>query len=758
MLNETVRRKYTAMYVAMGLMFALLAGQLYRLQIVEGGKYVALAENNRVRNVQIKAPRGVIYERNGTRLVLNNPSYNVSITAADLPDVNCAVQNIEGSKVLQELSALLAPRVDGAAKVPYVIALKPAELAAANEESLSLLGAPKQGEVANLLSNILQLHADNLRTPINDLMQNYGTSQSIFPVRKDVTAEQAQAIQAVADQLPGISVFTEVEYNFLKGFEDCLKPVVVQQVGYDTMQSLSVQVSKLRGVTVSPEPVRHYVDGPLYSHLLGYVGRISEEEYTAAQVQYGEEANPYGKDDTIGKTGLEASLDEQLRGKKGMQSVVVNSHEQVVSELAYQAPITGNNVTLTIDAKLQAAVTDALRRGLENAKVKAGVAIVVRVSDGQVLSMVSLPSYDNNLFTRGIKQQDFDSLLHDPTLPMFNRAVGGSYPPGSTYKMISAAAALQEGVVNVDTKLVCPGLIEVPFTGNETRRNPYRDWRAAGHGTINVIEALMVSSDVFFYITAGPRQEDQVIKKSDGTRQVIWTRYYHPNGRTPFEFNGLGIQRLSNYARAFGLGSKTGIGLPGESAGLVPDQSWKDTVDPSNPWSLGDTLVTAIGQGYNLVTPLQLVNVTAAVANGGTLYKPQLVEKITGPNGELVQGYTPQVLGQVPVSPENLAIVREGMRQVVVNQTRGTAAQRITLKSFEWAGKTGTAEFGDIIRMEKDKEIRRAHAWFTAFAPFDKPEIAVVVLLEGGEESLEGSTFAVPVTDEILKAYFKVDK
>jgi penicillin-binding protein 2 len=524
------------------------------------------------------------------------------------------------------------------------------------------------------------------------------------------------------------------------------------------MQSLEVQISKLHGVTVSPEPMRHYVDGPLYSHLLGYVGQISEEEYTAAQEQYGAANNPYGKDDYIGKTGLEASLDDQLRGKKGVQSVIVNSHEQVVSEVAYQAPITGNNVTLTLDAKLQRAVTDAMRKGLDNAKVKAGVAIVLRVSDGQVLAMVSLPSYDNNLFTRGIKQQEFDTLLHDPTLPMFNRAVGGAYPPGSTYKMITAAAALQEDVVKVDTPLVCPGYIEVPFTANEAKRNLYKDWRAAGHGTINIIEALTVSSDVFFYITAGPHQEDRVIKKSDGTRQIVYTRYYTPGARTAIEFNGLGIERLANYARAFGLGSKTGITLPGESPGLVPDQHWKDSVDPANPWSLGDTLVTAIGQGYNLVTPLQLVNVTAAVANGGTLYKPQLVEKITGPNGELVQGYTPQVLGQVPVSPENLAVVREGMRQVIVNQAKGTAATHITLKSFEWAGKTGTAEFGEPIRIDKGKEVRRAHAWFTAFAPFDKPEIAVVVLLEGGEESLEGSTFAVPVTDEIMKAYFKVDK
>lgn len=757
MLNETVKRKYTPMYVVMGLMFALLAGQLYRLQIVEGGKYVQLAEHNRLRTVPAKATRGVLYDRHGNRLVVNNPSYNVSVTAADLPDVNCAVQNIEGSKVLQDLASILAPRADGVAKVPYVLALRPSELAAANEEALQLTGVVRQGEVANLLSNILQLHADNLRTPINDTMKNYGSSQSVFLIRKDVTAEQAQAIEAVADALPGISVYSEVEYNFIKSFEDCLKPVVVQQVSYETMQSVAVQINKLRGVSVSPEPMRHYVDGPLYSHLLGYVGQISDEEYTAAEEKYGPEANPYGKGDKVGKTGLEATLDEHLRGKKGVQSVIVNSHEQVVSEVAYQAPITGNNVTLTLDANLQKAVTEAMRKGLDSAKVKAGVAIVMRVDDGQILSMVSLPSYDNNLFTRGIKQQEFDTLMQDPTLPMFNRAISGAYPPGSTFKMITASAALQEGVVTVDTRFYCPGFIQVPITTNENVRMPFRDWRPNGHGTINVIDALTVSSDVFFYIATGPRQEDRVVKKSDGTREITWLRYYTPGSAKPIEFNGLGIEKLNSYAEAFGLGRKTGIDLPGEVSGLAPDPEWKTSLDPVNGWSLGDTLFTSIGQGDNLVTPLQLVNVTAAVANGGTLYRPQLVQKITGPNGEVVQDYQPQALGQVPVSQENLGLVREGMRQVIVNP-KGTAATHITLKSIEWAGKTGTAEFGDPIRIDKGKEVRRAHAWFTAFAPYDRPEIAVVVLLEGGEESLEGSTFAVPVTDEILKAYFKVEK
>jgi penicillin-binding protein 2 len=396
-------------------------------------------------------------------------------------------------------------------------------------------------------------------------------------------------------------------------------------------------------------------------------------------------------------------------------------------------------------------VTQALADGLVKANVKSGVAVVLRVDNGQVLSLVSLPSYDNNLFSSGISQVDFDKLNTDPTLPMFDRSVGGAYPPGSTYKMITAAAALQESVVKPDTIVSCPAFIEIPTTWNEKLRNRFKDWKAGGHGNINIVQALTVSSDVFFYIMSGPHQQDD---------RGNWTRFYAPGAAKSTEFNGLGIERLNQYARTFGLGQKTGIELPGENPGLAPDPAWKVMQYPDNPWSIGDTVVTGIGQGYNLVTPLQLANVTAAVANGGTLYKPQLVLKVTDPSGKVVRDYQPQTLGQVPVSPQNLAIVRQGMLQVVADKVKGTA-HRMTIdkdSGIKVAGKTGTAEYGEELTDAKGHKYRRSHAWFTAFAPYDKPEIAVVVLLEGGDQSLEGSTFAVPVTDSILKAYFHVNK
>ena len=731
MVNQPNKRSFLALYIAMSVMFVLLIGQLFNMQLIQGAQYVRSAVNNRERTVTTDAIRGIIYDRAGQKLVLNNPSYSVAVTPSDLHDINCGAGQLEGSSLFPKLAATLA--------TSDVIALKPKDLP-----------PDRMVEVANRLSVPLQVNKNILLTAMREIRDKWPESTRLFLLRKDVTLEAGKVLRGELEHLPGIHIYNELEYNFLTRYASCLEPIVVKR-GVDYNTGLRTEVTKLVGVSVMPEAVRIYPNSAYFAHLLGYVGQISRDDYEANK-------SLYAPDDKVGQVGLEASLEEQLRGQKGEARFTVNSQEQIVEQIASRAPITGNNVALTIDSALQISVTQALQRGLDQAKVKAGVAIVMRVTDGQILSMVSLPSYDNNLFSAGISQSAFDTLNNDPTLPMFNRAVGGAYPPGSTYKMISASAALQEGVVTPSTTFNCPAYIEVPYTYNERTRNKYLDWRAAGHGTINVIQALARSSDVFFYIAAGPRQEDRRLHNDDGTDTVIWTRYYTPGGKTPIEFNGLGIERLDKYAQAYGFGTRTGVELPGEVPGVAPDPAWKVTAfGPENPWALGDTLVSAIGQGYVLATPLQLVNATAAVANGGTLFKPQMVLNVTDPSGKIVQDYKPQILGLVPVSPENLAIVREGMRQSV-SDSKGTAYGRITLTSIPVAGKTGTAEFGEPIGIKNGKEVRRAHAWFTAFAPYDKPEIAVVVLLEGGEESLEGSTFAVPIANEILKAYFHVDK
>lgn len=730
---ETTKRSVRALSVMLIAMFVVLVGGLFRMQVLEGNRYQAQAEENRERIIINKASRGIIYDRNGQQLVTNEPSYSVVVSPADLAGFNCVTRQFVTNTVFVELGNLIG--------TDNIVAVRPDDIS-----------GEKVGEVANRLSVLFGVPAGTLRTTFSDTVGISPTSKNLFVVRKDVKEDIAQKVRAELKNLPGIYVYNELEYNFLTRFDKCLKPVTVKRgvKDFDIVQKVEVRRSKMPGVSVVPEPVRQYTQGSLYGHIMGYVGPISSEAYDQSP-------DVYERDDKVGQTGIEATLEAQLRGKKGAASVIVNSQEQIVTTIASQAPITGNNVTLTLDTTFQKQVATALQDGLTKAKVQAGSAVVMRVDTGQVLAMVSLPQYDDNLFASGISQADFDRLNTDPNLPLFDRTIGGAYPPGSTYKMITAAAALQEGVITPKTQFVCPGYIEVPYTWSETTRNPFRDWKQAGHGTLNISQALMVSSDVFFYIVAGPRQEDRRIKKEDGTEEVLYTRFYTPGAKKATEFDGLGIEKLVKYADAFGLGQKTGIELPGEVTGLSPDPSWKVRNFPGDQWSLGDTLVTAIGQGYNLMTPLQLANVTAAVANGGTLYQPQVVMKVTDWAGNTVQDFQPKVRGQVPVSPENLALVRAGMRDAVAAE-RGTATNRITLKSISLAGKTGTAEYGDVIAIKDSKEIRKSHAWFTAFAPYEKPEIAVVVLLEGGQESLEGSTFAVPVTDAILKAYFKVDK
>jgi penicillin-binding protein 2 len=738
MVDIPTKRTYPALYVGLVIMLVLLTAQLFNMQILQGSAYQERAKGNREREMTAKASRGVIYDRNGARLVANNPTYSVAVTPAELPDVDCAVGNLDGSAVFAQLADTL--NITNVFTISDVIAIRPLELP-----------LERKVEIANRLSVPLQVNKNIIVAAIDDVLKDTPQSKNLFVIRRDVPRAASDVLKKDLTSLPGVKIYNELEYNFITRFQSCLKPITVKRsVPYEVMLKVETQLNNMAGVQVVSEPVRAYTSGPYFSHLLGYVGPISREDY---------EKNPnnYEPDDKVGQLGLEAALEDQLRGVKGKSLVVVNSSEQMVSEIASQPPVTGNNVSLTLDAALQISATRILQEGLSKAKVSAGVAIVERVDNGQILAMVSLPSYDNNLFSMGISQADFDLLNTDPNKPMFNRSVAGAYPPGSTYKMITASAALQEGVVRPDTTFFCPGYIEVPYTYNERQRNRYRDWRAGGHGTINVIDALKVSSDVFFYIASGPRQEDSKRKLDDGTELITWTRYYTPGSTKPTEFNGLGIARLHNYVQAFGLGAKSGIELPGEVSGLAPDQAWKISTYPDNPWSLGDTLVSAIGQGYDLATPLQMVNATAAVANGGILYQPQLVLNVTDPSGKVVKDYQSKVIRQLPVAPENLAIVREGMRQVVADK-KGTAANRITLKSIQVAGKTGTAEYGEPIGKKDGKDVRRSHAWFTAYAPADKPEIAVVVLLEGGQESLEGSTFAVPVADEILKAYFHVDK
>jgi len=473
----------------------------------------------------------------------------------------------------------------------------------------------------------------------------------------------------------------------------------------------------LPGVMIEITPLRHYPAGAVTSQVLGYVGRIPAERVD----QYiGAPGQDYELNDLVGLMGVEATLEEELRGDKGLKHVEVNAYEREVRVLSQDPPQPGHNVVLTLDLDLQESAEAALREGMYRVGSTAGSVVALNPQTGEVLAMVSVPAYDNNLFARGITSEELDWLSNNPERPLVNHAISGQYPPGSAFKIVPAAAGLEEEVIDLQTRLSCRGVLWLPnqfFPDDPDKAQRFVCWNEWGHGSLNVIGGLAQSCDIYFYQVGGGFES----------------------------FRGLGIERLGAYARTFGFGEETGIALPGESAGLVPDDRWK-RVNYGESWVTGDTYNAVIGQGFVLVTPLQLVNAAAAVANGGTLYRPQILYQVFDDEGYVVRGFTPEVIRQVPVSEENIQIVQQGMRAAV---TEGTA-HRVNLAEVAVAGKTGTAEYQG--PRDADGNLP-THAWFIAYAPYEHPEIALMVFVSGGHE---GAKVAVPIAAKILRSYFGI--
>ncbi|RME44988.1 MAG: penicillin-binding protein 2 [Chloroflexi bacterium] len=488
----------------------------------------------------------------------------------------------------------------------------------------------------------------------------------------------------------------------------------------------------LPGVRVETAPIREYITGSLMAHILGYMGPIPKEWAESYQEQ------DYAPDDRIGLAGIEYTFEDALRGDKGQRFIEVDVLGRIVRTIGDPVePVPGSNLYLTIDTQLQRKVETILREALQKLGASSGVALVGNPNTGEILAMVSLPTYDDNLFSGGIAAEDWEKLTNAPFNPLLNRAIAGLYPPGSIFKLIPAAAALEEGVIAPNTLIDDPGVILVKnqyFPEDLDLAQPFYCWLRSGHGKLNIVGAIAQSCDVFFYEVAGGFEE----------------------------FRGLGVDRLAYYAEQFGLGSPTGIDLPGEAAGLVPTPKWKRKRFGADGgvWTTGNTYNMGIGQGDVLVTPLQMLSMVSVVANGGTLYRPHIAQRIADSEGHTIETIEPEAIRQVPVNPAYLAIVREGMRQAV---TVGTAQPDWTHLPTEVsvAGKTGTAEFcqpneagTDCIR-DKDGNLP-THAWFVAFAPFEAPEIAVVVFVDGHGVGhvIEGSQVAAPIAADIIRTYF----
>ena len=475
---------------------------------------------------------------------------------------------------------------------------------------------------------------------------------------------------------------------------ELLEPVLLKEnISEDQALIISEKFKELKGIALENTAIRNYENSTIFSSVIGYDGKITKEEL---------DKNPaYRMTDYIGKTGIEKQYESDLRGINGARQVEVDSEEKVKKELGIKNSISGSDLTLNIDEGLQKKLYDSIASNLEETETKVAAAVAIDPQNGGVLAMVSFPSFDNNLFAGGISNEDYKNIITNTNLPLFNRVVSGEYPPGSTLKPAIAAAALTEGTVNENTSVNCSGGISLGSWH-------FGDWKTHGGG-IDIKKAIAESCDVFFYSIGG------------GYGNI----------------SGLGMDKMQKYENLFGFGEITGIDFPGERNGLIPNEAWKEDIIKEK-WYIGDSYHSSIGQGFITTTPLQLANYTASIANEGRLYIPRIVNLIKKNTGE-EQANFPKIIRKDFISPEIMKVVREGMRQTV---TAGTA-QSLKDLPVAVAGKTGTAEFG----VEKGK----SHSWFISFAPYDNPEIAMVILVEGGGE---GNSKSVPITKEVYNWYF----
>lgn len=603
--SETNRRPLLALAGLTALAMLVLGVRLFALQIAGGSRNLGLAEGNRIRQKVVRAPRGVVYDRNKKVLVQNQASFDLTVTPAMLP---------------------------------------------ANQADRQALYT----RVAGLAG----LNAADI-------------------------ARQAEA----------------------KGLNAAQPVLLVSGLARDKALSVDQYSTELTGFSLDVNPIRDYLDNGLLSHLLGYTGRISPDELANNR--------DYQTTDYIGKLGLEQSYENILRGTAGKEQTEVDAAGRPIKVLASQAAVPGQDLELSIDWDLQQHLAAAIQKQMQAAGATQAAGVALDPRTGEVLAAVSLPTYDNNLFSRGISQADYQRLAGDKAQPLFNKAFSGAFPSGSIIKPLVASAALQERVVTPDTTIVDQGSLTVVNKYNTAIKYVFNGWEHSGLGVMNIYRAIAMSSDIYFYTVAG--------------------------GFGPFQ--GLGIEKLDAYYQKFGLGAKTGIDVPGETAGRVPTPDWKQKVS-GEPWYTGDTYNISVGQGDILVSPLQIALATAAIANGGTLYKPHVVKDVLDGNGNVSQQIQPEALRKNFISPQNLDIVRQGMRQTVASGTACCVMDKEV--PVQVAGKTGTAE-------TDPGSNRKPHAWFTSFAPYDNPRIVTAVLIEN---SGEGAEYAVPATRETLAWYF----
>ncbi len=466
---------------------------------------------------------------------------------------------------------------------------------------------------------------------------------------------------------------------------------------------VSAQLFRFPGVEIKARLFREYPFTDVTSHLIGYVGRINQNDID--QLEADEVASNYLGSDYIGKTGIEQSYESELHGKTGFEQVEVDAGGRAVRVLSRTSPQSGNNLVLTLDAKLQQVAEQAFGDFR-------GALVAIDPTNGEVLAFVSKPGYDPGLFIDGIDTETWDALNNSPDTPLNNRALRGQYPPGSTIKPFMALAGLHYDTRSPTRAISDPGYYMLPGS-----RHQYRDWKAGGHGSVDMFKAIVISCDTYFYGLA----------------------------------TEMGIDNMHSFLSRFGFGKKTGLDMEGETSGLLPSAEWK-AKRYNQIWYPGDTVSAGIGQGYNLVTPVQLAFATAILANDGIAFQPHLVKEMRQAGGNAVLTENKQLF-DLQIDPNHLKLVKSAME--AVTKPGGTAAVAGYGAPYRMAGKTGTAQViaikqGEKYNANKISEYNRDHAWFIAFAPVEKPRIAMAVLVENGGH---GGTTAAPIARKVMDYY-----
>lgn len=553
-------KRFVVFAIIIALVVLALGARLFALQVANGGYYAGLSRENRLTLQPVTSARGLIFDRDGRRLVENVPTFSIKVRAADLP-------LSQRQPVVERLSVLLE--------------MSPVEIIEAIDRA-----ANNRFELVRIAKNVPE----------------------------------------------------------------------------DVARIVSEEHLSMPGVEVAVEPQRRYSYTPLVSQVMGYTGAVTPEDLERLG------SAGYLNDDTIGKAGVEASFEEILRGEYGIEEVERDARGEVVRvRRTVQEPVAGDSLELTIDVDVQSDAETALRWAMDVAGLQRGVVIVMDPQTGEILAMVSLPTYDSNAFAQGISNAEYRALLEAPGGPLKNYAISENFPPGSTFKLITGTGALQDGEITDQTLIRTAPYISI---GNYR----YWDWNRRGFGPLDIYDGFGHSSDTFFYQVAGM----------------------------------LGIDRLAYWANQFGLGQRTGIDLPGEVAGIMPSNEWKQRV-LNQPIYPGEVYHAGIGQGYDSFTPIQMLNAYSALANGGTLYKPQIVRRVLAPDGSVVREMEPEVIRELPIDPQVLETMRQASRRVLtLYHTWNLVDLPIVV-----AGKTGTAEYG--VRDAKGR--LPFHSWFAAFVP-----------------------------------------